>query len=447
MGPILALGEGMRTLGLLAALLVATPFAHTSQEPAAPVDTTSRQDVTDHDDNINARYIVEPADIRGVPEDDLTEELQADLRALVGQRLDSGAADRLQGRIGHEFPDYDVSRRIERGSEVGRIRLVYEAERREGRHWLRFEPLRTNALYHSEQGWGAYLDLGMGDGTIRFTPIVAIDHADDLVEEYSGYGLRFETRKLGTRRLGASFEWSTFEQDWRDATLVAVEPGSPRLYEKRSTVTPLLKFAFTPHLSLSGGVSITELEPLAPATGSQMANAVVGTLDFDRRWTAMSGSKHRLMAGFGVRGGSRGLESDLAYTRYLGQGTYRFDAGRHHVEATGMAGGLTGQAPFFERFTLGDSKTLRGWDKYEIAPAGADRMFHSSVEYRYTGVGLFLDVGSVWDTGTEQQFRVSTGFTLQAGPAFFVVGVPLNTDSLSAVVMLGLRIPGVGLRW
>ena len=75
-----------------------------------------------------------------------------------------------------------------------------------------------------------------------------------------------------------------------------------------------------------------------------------------------------------------------------------------------MAGGITGTAPLFERFTLGDSMTLRGWDKYDIAPAGGDRMFHTSIEYRYTGVALFLDAGSVWDAGTERKVRVSTGF-------------------------------------
>ena len=112
-----------------------------------------------------------------------------------------------------------------------------------------------------------------------------------------------------------------------------------------------------------------------------------------------------------------------------------------------MAGKITGTAPIFERFTLGDSTTLRGWDKYEIAPAGADRMFHSSIEYRYTGVALFLDIGSVWDAGTEREVRVSTGFGLHSGPAYVVVGFPLNTDNLTAVVMAGLRISGLGIRW
>jgi hypothetical protein len=408
-----------------------------------------RQEAREREDNVNSRYIVEEADIRGVPDDELTDALRDDLRALVGKRLDSGEADRLQERIERELPRYEVSRSIRRGSEVGRIRLLYEAHRRELPQWLRFEPLKTNALFHSEQGWGAYLDLGIGDRNIRFTPIVAIDHADDLVEEYSGFGLRFETRRLGTRRLGASLEWSTFDQDWRAATLdaLAFNPEAPRPYDGRSTLTPLLKFAVTPELSVAAGVSIAELDPLAPAVGSQMANAAVVSLEFGQRWMDGAGSSHRVDGRFGVRAGSRSLESDLAYTRYLGEGTYRFDLGRHHVQVSGRLGGITGHAPLFERFTLGDSQTLRGWDKYDIAPAGADRVAFSSIEYRYTGLALFLDAGSVWDAHAERQVRVSTGFGFHAGPAFFLVGFPLNTDNLSAVFTMGLRIPGVGIRW
>ena len=407
-----------------------------------------RQSEPDRDDNVNERYIVEHADITGVPDDELTQGLRDDLQSLVGKRLDSGDADRLQERLERELPRYEIARRIRQGNEPGRIRLVFEARKTELPQWLRFEPLRSNVLFHSEQGWGSYLDLGMGDGTIRFTPIVAIDDSDDLVEEYSGWGLRFETRKLGTRRLGASLEWSWFEQDWRSATLdaLALQPGIPGPYETRSTITPQLKFALSPDLSVGAGVSISELEPLVPATGSQMANAAVASVVFDRRWKN-DFDTHHLAASVGVRAGTHNLESDLDYRRYLGQGAYRYHYGRHHVQATGMAGKITGTAPLFERFTLGDSTTLRGWDKYDIAPAGADRMFHTSIEYRYTGVALFLDVGSVWDAGTERKVRVSTGFGLHAGPAFLVVGFPLNTDNLTAVVTLGLRMKGLGIRW
>jgi hypothetical protein len=408
-----------------------------------------RQEDSNQDENVNGRYIVEQADITGVPDAELTQALRDDLKGLVGKRLDSGDADQFRERLERELPRYEISRRIQRGSDVGRIKLLYEARKKEPPPWLRFEPLHSNTVYHSDQGWGNYWDLNIGDRTIRFTPIFAIANAEDSVEEYSGVGLRFETRKLGTRRLGASFEWSWFDQDWRGQTLAALplKPDVPLPYDSRTTITPLLKFAFTPDVSIAAGVSISELEALAPATDSTMANAAVASIDVDREWKASGDITHRALASFGVRAGSRSLESDLAYTKYLGQGTYRFDFGRHHVQATGMAGGITGHAPLFERFALGDSMTLRGWDKYEISPAGGDRMVYSSVEYRYTGVSLFLDIGSVWDANTKRQVRVSTGFGFHAGPAFLVVGFPLNTDNLTAVLALGLRIPGVGPRW
>ena len=63
-----------------------------------------RQDEPDRDDNVNARYIVEQADITGVPDAELTQALRDDLQALVGKRLDSGDADRLQERIERELP-------------------------------------------------------------------------------------------------------------------------------------------------------------------------------------------------------------------------------------------------------------------------------------------------------------------------------------------------------
>ena len=88
-----------------------------------------RQEKPERDDdiNINARYIVEDADITGVSEEELTQALRDDLLALVGKRLDSGDADKLQERLARDLPGYDVSRRIERGSEPGRIRLVYRS--------------------------------------------------------------------------------------------------------------------------------------------------------------------------------------------------------------------------------------------------------------------------------------------------------------------------------
>jgi hypothetical protein len=89
---------------------------------------------------------------------------------------------------------YEISRRIQRGSELA-ASGSYRGPQDRAAAVAAVRALRSNAIFHSEQGWGSYLDLGIGGGNIRFTPIVAIDNADDLVEE-PGYGLRFEARRL-----------------------------------------------------------------------------------------------------------------------------------------------------------------------------------------------------------------------------------------------------------
>ena len=208
------------------------------------------------------------------------------------------------------------------------------------------------------------------------------------------------------------------------------------------TFTPLVKFAITPHVSVGGGVSITELDPLVESdSNSQMANALIGAVSFSERSRRGSGPRQDFEAAFTVRAAIQALESDLVYERYLGRAEYLYRWPHHEVRVSGMAGGISGEAPLFERFSLGDSRTLRGWDKYDIAPAGGNRMFHASLEYQYRGLGMFLDTGSVWNEGADRRVRVSTGLTFSPGPVFFTVGFPVNTDEFRAVFTMGFRFP------
>src|SRR5262245_43454965 len=86
--------EGERPLHVAAVRSVMDPDGQ-----ARVFFVVGRQEMANRDDNINARYTVEQADIRGVPDEELSLALRDDLDALVGQRLDSGAADRFQERI------------------------------------------------------------------------------------------------------------------------------------------------------------------------------------------------------------------------------------------------------------------------------------------------------------------------------------------------------------
>jgi outer membrane translocation and assembly module TamA len=285
----------------------------------------------------------------------------------------------------------------------------------------------------------------MTGGDVHVTPMFAIDNGDELVEEYSGFALRVETRKLVGERFGAFFEWSTFDQTWRDPTLASLglAPGNPSPYRNRMNFTPLLRFAATRQVTVGGGVSITELDPLDESDdNSQMANALVAAVSFSSRSRPRSRPRQDFEAAFTVRAGTRTLESDLVYERYLGHAEYLYRWPLHEIRVSGMAGRINGDAPLFERFSLGDSRTLRGWDKYGIAPAGGSRIFHASLEYQYRGLGMFLDAGSVWDAGAERRMRLSTGVTFSPGPVFFTVGFPVNTDEFRAVFTMGFRFPG-----
>lgn len=426
--------------------------------------------ITEHEDlreNINARYVVEHVDVTGIPDRQIAQDLLDELQTLVGQPLDSVEADRLRRRLEDELPDYDVRRRVERGGETGRIRVIYEITRSERSRWLHFTPSRSKLVYHEDHGWSGVFDVpigGRGASQVNFGFVLGND--DDLVEEYSGYRFRFENRKAGADRLGVGVELSRFTQDWREVTqaAAALSPDVAALYRTRITVEPTVTFAVTPHLRVNGGVSTSELKPLDSTTvsASEHANAFVAGIGYDQTWgrghTASSSARRRfhrdddrnddrdddaawqkLEARYELRNATAGLDSDLVYRRHFGQVRFRADLGQTAFVADFRAGRIAGRAPLFERFTLGDSATLRGWNKYDLAPAGADRMWHQSVELQYKFVSYFVEAGSIWNAGGDRKVRLSTGF----GLGFLQFGFPLNADNGDMAFILNARF-GVG---
>ena len=234
----------------------------------------------------------------------------------------------------------------------------------------------------------------------RFTAGVVFNDIDDLIEEYSGFRLGFESRKIGTEKLGVRLDFARFNETWEDATLsaLALNPTIPEPYRNRLTFEPTVTFAFSPSVRFNGGVSLSDLESLTHAPDSQKANAWVAGISADHTWRATDGdARQSVEASYQLRAAVDGLDSDLVYKRHLGQASYRYEQGRSEALASISLGYISGQPPLFERFSLGNSTTLRGFDKYDIAPTGGERMFHSSIEYRYSHVGVFFDTGSVWD--------------------------------------------------
>jgi hypothetical protein len=392
--------------------------------------------------NINSRYTVESVEIRGIPDHEIGGALRARLEALVGAPLAHDEAERLVEELEAEQPGYRVHRRIARGLERGRIRVVFEFDERGDRRWIPFTPSRSKLVYHSGQGPGAVLDIPMGTSRHRALLGFAIKNDDDLLEEYSGVRFGVESRNLGTQRLGARMEVSWLRNEWEPETLAAVDadPAIPGPYRRRVTVDPSVTVALTPRLRVSVGASLSELESLADSASTQMASAFVASVGYRQAWGTGRRSDHAIEAAYEFRSATEALESDLIYKRHVGRASYRFDHGRNTLIANAMVGRLTGVAPLFERFTLGDTSTLRGWSKFDLAASGGDRVFHQSLEYRIHHVGFFLDSGSVWTRGRDDmRVRFAAGFGLHGDNGFLTLGFPLNARDLGTTFMMGVR--------
>lgn len=390
-------------------------------------------------ENINARYVVEDVAVDGEMVD-LSQDVRDDLRTIVGKRLDVSEVRRLTERLRDVLPGHDVTRRVARGTTRGMVRVSFEIYKRP---WTRFLASRSKLVYQQDQGWSGALDIPMSGSRSRrrVTVGIAFDNNDDLIEEYSGFRVAAESRVIGTPRVGASFEISRYTQSWERSTLdaLAMAPSVPGAYRSRLTVEPMLSIAFTPSVRAHAGASVTELGLLSPASGSVMANAWVLGLSADHQWKRPGGWLHAADASYQLRTAEGGLGSDLAYTRHLVRARYQVRQGRATLLVATAAGASSGSAPLFERFTLGDTATLRGWNRYDIAPIGGARMLHQTIELRYASAALFLDAGSVWESGTKAQVRYSTGVGLHGENGFVTLAFPLNSGGAGATFMMGVR--------
>jgi len=393
-------------------------------------------DAEDVDLNINERYTVESVEISGVPETDVRPPLRDEMETLVGERLDAERAEEIEGELEAAVSGYEVTRRIERGSQEGQIRVVFEFRKIP---WIPFRRSRNILAYHSKQGWSGGLDLPMAfEGDHRVTVGLHFGNNDARIERYYGYTIGYENRRAGTERLGFGIEFFSLRGKWTPASLAAIaaSPEIPEAYRDRQTVEPSVTFAFSPSLRVVAGTSLSNLESLVAPPQSMSANAGFASLFYQHEWEASSEATHGLLAGYSVRSATHNLDSDLIYTRHAGQVRYQYERGPNTLISDFSAGHSSGRAPLFERFSLGNTSTLRGWNKYDVAPAGGDDFVHHTLEYRHKGGAVFFDTGSVWNRGQEAKIRLSAGIGYHDGPFALTVGFPLSSNGVGAMFMM-----------
>jgi hypothetical protein len=409
----------------------------------------------DSEFNVNARYTVETVVVAGdgwtatvaSPADrdeKISSGLGKEIAALIGEKLNPSVLDDLAHRLRKEFHARTVEHRVLRGKNPDYVQVVFDVKLRP----TRFDVTVPKFLYNGKQGWSGAVE---GTATVRHNAFTLglVSDGDELAERYAGLVARYENTKLGTDRVHFGFQFETYHEQWNRNTLNDLSPtettpanltadSTGGVYRTRQNLQPEVTLVLAKPLTLSVGASFERLQDQLPAAETESANALITTLRYHRRLED-SENQHDLDASYNLRAATRLLSSDFVYARHRWEFRYLLTRGKSVVIDDVSTGMITGRAPLFERFVLGNSTTLRGWNKYEIDPLGGNRMVHNTVEYRYGVFEAFYDSGAIWDRGDTAVFRHSIGVGLRQGLFSLAVAFPVRDGHIDPIFMVGMN--------
>jgi hypothetical protein len=398
--------------------------------------------------NVNSRYTVEAVELVGVPESSISNSLHADMNRLIGQKLDEDRADQIERRMRRELrPKYTVSRKVQRGSDRDHVRLVFEAEKAPLFDFYKFGDYFVGQSKQSVS-YGLGLDIDFHHNRIT---VGALDDGDALIERDEGYWLGFENIKTGTEHLGFRIDYYDYNLKWKQETrnALALAPEISGIYRERRGIEPSLTVAFDRRFRVVAGFNVTSLQMQDPLIHDQNANALAAGATFHNLWGDRGSVRQDVTIDYSVHTASHNLDSDFIYTRHFAQAQYTVTSRRNQFVAIGEGGILTGQAPLFERFSLGNTTTLRGWNKYDLDPIGGNRLAYGSLEYRYTVLQVYYDFGSVWQQPNPYHVSHAIGFGLHSRARenkrdkwFMTFGIPIQSGHVEVsnlLFMAGVR--------
>jgi len=422
-------------------LIAATLLSH----PAAWADTAA--DVERATDlNVNSRYTIESIGFMDPAQYQLSPSALEQMRLLIGAKLNTESLNRLVQRVRAELRAHDVTFRLVRGGEPGSVKVLLEVDPGPGK----IDVSIPQFGYYSGQGWTAAAEATatLGANTLSFR---ALKDNDSSIEQMAGVQASY-TRHLVQDRVRLGFEFDAYNDQYDPATLAALasstKPSSlgAGAYSSRLNFEPSASFVLAKPLTLTFGVSFDQMQPEFPAAPLEAANAVINTLRYHQRWSSPNATTQELDAGYSLRAATTFLGADLAYTRHSFDAHYLYKHDQQLVEVTVLAGVIYGRAPLFERFVLGDSTYLRGWNKYELDPLGGNRLAYGSVTYGYHIMRVFYDAGSVWDQGSTPGARQSAGIgvssglgLLDRGAFLLAVAFPLRQGHVEPVLIAGMN--------
>jgi hypothetical protein len=440
-----------------AALLVATiGFGATILAGPASADQSLARSLAES--NVNQQYVVESVSISGVEfsryrDSRLSSGLRRRLAGLVGAPCDMAAIGDLSAKIRSTLHLQDVREHLSRGSSPERVRVDFEIVHKD----YSFDLSVPRFLYDSDQGWTTELNAS-ARAHQQSIEVGLGSNGDDLVERFTGFSTRYADSHVFSDRIGFSIGIEGYHDLWNPATRRAVAAESSlndsvagasnsfALYRTRRNIAPAVTFALSRELSVSVGASFERMgmEAPSPSGGEMSMSANVATADVNFGYSVEDGTDLQRWDGrYGLRLATRELGSDYVYSRQYLSVRYEWKSGRRIVSDRMIAGMITGHAPLFERFALGNSSTLPGWNRYAIDPLGGDRMAHDTVscgyQFQQGTAEAFYDAGIVGDGDRLGTLRHSVGLGFRQSIFNIAMAFPVYQGRIAPVFMAGMN--------
>ncbi len=404
----------------------AVGFIHEDwEDPVAPVPVVA-------ENNVNTRYKIESVGMRNW-RGFVSRSLDREMRRLEGKAFRVALVDAVEKRIKSEFPGYSVARNVEKGTRPQHVKVLFDLER--NRKVIDLSTPRMLYATNSKGSLGA--DANVETRYANFSLGLITDN-DERLERFTGFRGGVVV-PIGRGRVRVGLLGESYRAQWDVQTR---ERGE--IYRTRSNIEPSVIIDVAPGLELRAGLSFNELEMQVPAARDQAANALFTTLRYSRQWQlGLTGTK-TLEAGYDLRAAASSLGSDYSYRRHTGEARFTLAASDlgpdgASVSVSALVGGIDGQAPLLDRFVLGNSRTLRGWSRFDLAPLGGGRMAHLSVDGRYRYLRLCYDSGTIWDEGRPKILRHSAGVGLTVQGMTAMVAFPLRGGSIEPVFLVGMN--------
>lgn len=392
--------------------------------------------------NVNSRYTVEAVEFTDTDEGGFSHRLREEIRTIAGDKLNVGLLRRVAHDVQSELSAHRVSFRIARGSRPDYVRVFFDVDRNRP-----FDISVPKFLWQSNGGW-----TGVGEATLTaanntFTVGVLSDN-DDLVERFTGVRARVAHRWGLDHPVRLIFDFEDYHEAWGPATVSAIAetPGAPETDHARRNIAPQVEYALSRSLTVAAGASLEMLQSILPGQHPTAANAMTAQMRWRRAEEGSDEHNSKTQVTWSLRAATHSLGSDYVYARNEITGSWTGTWGPQSLEALGVAGLITGDAPMFERFLLGNSEMLRGWNRFELDPLGGSRLAYGSLEYRYRILRAFYDVGAIWDPRDPISPKQSVGAGIGSGfgilgrnELLIALAFPLRDGRMDPVLIAGMN--------